>query len=85
MYIGMLTKSKGQILRVAVTLHVLFNWENPQSIPDEISDSAMKAAINVVDVCIQHSAYLAGKGDLQDDQQIQLGKLYLSWCTSLGS
>ena len=80
----MLSKSKGQILRVAVTLHVLVNWESPQSIPDEISDAAMKAAINVVDVCIQHSAYLAGRGDLQDEienlQQIQLGKLHFRRC-----
>ena len=80
--IGMLSKSKGQILRVAVALHVLFNWENPQSIPDEVSESAMKAAINLVDVSIQHAAYLAGRGELQEEidrlQQIQLGIRFLS-------
>ena len=50
--IGMLSKSKGLTLRVAMALHVSFNWETPQNIPEEISDSAMKAAINFVDVSI---------------------------------
>lgn len=62
----MLSKSKGQILRIAATLHVLFNWENPKDIPQEISSDALKAAINFVDVCIQHSAYLGGRGDISE-------------------
>ena len=61
-----------------MAFHILFNWENPQNIPDEISDSALKAAINFVDVCIQHAAHLAGRGELQEEvealHQIQLGK-----------
>ena len=65
--IGMLSKSKGQTLRVAVALHVLFNWEAPQSIPLEISDFAMKAAINFVDVSVQHATYLAGRRDLREE------------------
>ena len=64
---GMLSKSKDQSLRVAVALHVLFNWETPQSIPEEISNSAMKAAINFVDVSIQHAAYLAGRKDFREE------------------
>ena len=55
----------------------LFNWENPQNIPDKISEPAMKTAIDFVDVSIQHAAYLAGRRDLRDEieilQQIQLG------------
>ena len=74
----MISKSKGQILRLAVAFHILFNWENPQNIADEISDSALKAAINFVYVCIQHAAYLGGRGELQEEvenlHQIQLGK-----------
>ena len=35
---------------------MLFNWEQPKDIPKEISTNALKAAINFVDVCIQHSA-----------------------------
>ena len=57
--IGMLSKSKGQTLRVAVALHVLFNWETPQSIPEEMSDFAMKASINFVDVSVQHAAQVS--------------------------
>ena len=60
----MLSKSKGQILRVAATLHVLFNIQNPQDIPTVISDGAIKAAEDLVDVCIQHAAFLAGRGDV---------------------
>ena len=57
----MLSKSKGQILRVAATLHVLFHVNTPLVIPDVISTEAIKAAIDLVDVCIQHSAFLAGR------------------------
>ncbi len=62
----MLSKSKGQILRVAATMHVLFHWEKPQDIPVTISDNALKASIDFVDVCIQHAAYLAGRGEMNE-------------------
>lgn len=62
----MLSKSKGQILRVAATMHVLFHWAKPQDIPSEISDNAIAAAINFVDVCIQHTAFLAGRGEVNE-------------------
>ena len=67
--VGMLSKSKGQILRIAATLHVLFNLKSPLAIPAVISDSAIKAAINLVDVCLQHAAFLAGRGEI--DETIQ--------------
>ena len=59
----MLSKSKGQILRVAATLHVMFHINTPLTIPD---NEAVKAAIDLVDVCIQHAALLAGRGDVND-------------------
>lgn len=62
----MLSKSKGQTLRIAAILHVLFNWEQPTDIPKEISTDALKAAVNFIDVCIQHSAFLAGRGDINE-------------------
>lgn len=65
-YTGMLSKSKGQILRVSACLHVLFHIGTPLDIPDTISDDAIKAAIDVVDVCIQHAAFLAGRGEISD-------------------
>ena len=65
----MLSKAKGQILRVAAALHVLFNINTPLTIPQEISDTAIKAAVNLVEVCVQHAAFLAGRGDV--DETIQ--------------
>ena len=59
---GMLSKSKGQILRVAATLHVLFHRENPVT----LSEEAVKAAENFVEVCVQHAAYLAGRGAIEE-------------------
>ena len=63
---GLLSKSKGQILRVSATLHVLFHINSPLAISEELSDEAIRAAINLVDVCIQHAAFLAGRGDVGD-------------------
>jgi len=59
---GMLTKSKGQILHIAATLHVLFNLEAPKEIPTVISEAAIKGAIDLTDLCIQCAAFLAGRG-----------------------
>ena len=67
MYVGMLSKSKGQILRVAAVLHVLFHVENPHIIPSIVGDAAVKAAINFVDLCVQHAAYITGRGRIQDE------------------
>ncbi len=53
----MLSKSKGQILRVAAVLHVLFNIYTPLNFPETISANGVKAADSFVDLCIQHAAY----------------------------
>ena len=60
----MLSKSRGHILRVAAVMHVLFNWENPQDIPSVISVDAIKAADSFVGVCVQHAAYMGGRGEV---------------------
>ena len=44
----MLSKAKGQILHVAASLHVLFNINTPHTIPQTISDNAIKAAVNFI-------------------------------------
>lgn len=70
----MLSKSKGQILRVAAVMHVLFSLDDehpldddtPQDIPPEISKKALDAAENFVSVCLKHTAYMAGRGGLTD-------------------
>ena len=74
----MLSKSKGQILRVAAVLQVLFHVDNPHNIPAKVGEDAMKAAISFVDLCIQHAAYLTGRGRIQDEvYQIMQGVIAL--------
>ena len=34
--------------------------------PDVISAAAIEAAQNILDVCIQHAAFLAGRGDIEE-------------------
>ena len=63
---GMLSKSKGQLLRVAAVMHILFHIDSPDGIPERISENAVKAAECFVDLCLQHAAYLGGRGDFQD-------------------
>lgn len=71
----MLSKSKGLILRV---LHVLFQLDTPNDIPDTISKLAIVAAQDFVDVCCQHTAFVAGRGDIQEAiQQLQLGLIII--------
>jgi len=62
---GMLSKSKGQVLRVAAVMHVLFHMSMP-TIPSEISENAVKASDKFVDYCLQQAAYLGGRGDFQE-------------------
>lgn len=66
-FTGMLSKSKGQILRVAATMHALFHWETPGAIPETISDEALKAAVCFVELCVQHAAFLAGRGNVAEE------------------
>ena len=69
----MLGKAKGQILRVAACLQVLFCDEKDadtihlaQTIPTKIGHDALVAAQNFVDVCCQHAAYLAGRNSIEE-------------------
>lgn len=72
---GFLSKAKGQTLRVAVCLHILFNIESPNTIPAEISENALKAAINFTDVCCTHASLITGrgKGQLSEGEVTQTG------------
>ena len=78
LYTRMLIKSKGLILTVAGVLHVLFQLDTPDDIPDTISELAIVAAQDFVDVCCQHAAFVAGRGDIQEAiQQLQLGLIII--------
>ena len=72
----MLSKSKGQVLRVAATLHVLFYdatcIDDQEDItvsgfPSTISTKAILAAENFVDTCCQHAAFIAGRSKMADE------------------
>ena len=66
----MLSKSKGQILRGATALHVLFHVGSFDSISDQITEEAIAASVNFVGLCCQQTAYIAGRGDIKEDIQI---------------
>ena len=44
----MLSKSRGQVLRMAAVIHTMAFLEEPQDIPEEITENSIKAAINIV-------------------------------------
>ena len=65
--LGMLSKSTGQILRVAACFNVLFRIREstepwPENNPeDKIIRDAIKAACDFVDICCIHTAFMAGR------------------------
>lgn len=67
----MASKAKGQVLRVSALMHLLFRrgpvGDENEELDLVIHDDAVKAAINFVNVCIQQAAYLAGRGDIEEE------------------
>ena len=47
---GMLSKSMGQILLVSAAMHILFSMESDSEISDDISQMAIDAGINFVEL-----------------------------------
>lgn len=70
----MLSKSLGQILCV---MHVLFHMESEDSLPETISESAIEAAIDFVEVCCQHTAYVTGRGDINIEVDLVEAGIYM--------
>ena len=66
----MLSKSKGQILRVAATFHVLFTLNTEIEISSEISEEAIAASIKFVQLCCQQTAHMAGRGNIKEEIDI---------------
>ena len=58
--VGMLSKSRGQILRVAATMHILFQLDTPLTIPSTMSEDTLKAAQSFVELCNEHANIGAG-------------------------
>lgn len=75
--LGMLAKAKGQILRVAACLQMLFCDEaGPEEtitiiepIPKVIREDAIVAAQNYVDVCCEHVSFLTRKKSVEEVMQ----------------
>lgn len=66
----MLSKSLGQTLRVAASRHVLFHFLSDafdEPIPDVICEPAIVAAIDFVELCCQQTAFIAGRGDIEEE------------------
>ena len=61
---GFLSKAKGQLLRVAACLHVLFKVETPTEIDATIDLPALKAAINFIEVCCEHAFMITGRHNI---------------------
>ena len=57
----------GQILRVSAALHILFNIDSVEEFSETISEVAVEAAIDFVEVCCQHAAYITGRGNLDEE------------------
>ena len=51
------------MMHVAAVLHVLFSLDPEHSLTTELSADAVKAAINLVDVCNEHTRIFAGRSD----------------------
>ena len=68
----------GQILRVSAAMHVLFHMDNEDSLPEIIAESAIEAAIDFVEVCCQHAAYVTVRGDIHIEVDlVEAGKAYM--------
>ena len=64
---GMLSKSLGQTVRISVAMHILFHNDNDgNELSSKVIQAAIEAVINFVEVCCQHTAYIAGHSDINE-------------------
>ena len=59
--IGLMGKSKGQVMRIAAVLHVLFCIDEDNALTPDISAKSVEAAIDLVAVCNEHTKIFAGR------------------------
>ena len=79
----MLSKSRGQVLRIATIFHVLFSIKNEEDVAydSEVSEVTVKAAVNFVQNACQQTAFIAGKGLIQEEvQAYKTGVLCINSC-----
>ncbi|MCG8623084.1 MAG: DUF3987 domain-containing protein [Proteobacteria bacterium] len=63
---GVLSKSKGQILRVAAVLNALFSMDCDHPLDKQLSSASVEAAINFVEICNEHTAVIGGRNNTSD-------------------
>ena len=56
----------------------------PINVPTEITEKAIKAAINFIELCNQQTAFMAGREDIQEEIQIAKASKYVN-CKIHGS
>ena len=71
----MLSKSRSQALRLAPVMHLLFHFGEEGNVSDDVSDAAMKAAINFARVSCEQTAMITGKGSVEVIERCQSGEL----------
>ena len=69
LFTGMLSKSRGHVLRIATILHMLFSIDSENPLCSEVSEIAVKAAVNFVQIACQQTAFVAGKGLIEEELQ----------------
>ena len=63
---GILSKQKGQALRVAAVMNALFSLDDKYKLKALIDEDAVKAAIDFVQVCGDHASFLSGRQRLAE-------------------
>ncbi len=58
-------------------MHVLFHLEIPQTVSEKISEKALLAALDFVELRNQHAAFLAGKGLIEDEIEALIYKSFV--------
>ena len=65
---GMLSKEKGMILRVSAIFHILNQvGYKSEELSYEISADSIHSAIAFIDMCIQQTAFIAGRGNIKEE------------------
>ena len=78
----MLSKSRSQALWLAAVMHLLFHLGEEGNLSDDVSDVAMKAAINFARVSCEKTAMITGKGSIEEViQRCQSGELLVYFHT----
>ncbi len=73
----LLGKSKGQMLRVAAALRVIFHLGEAE-ISYAIREEAILTFINFVQLCCQQTAFVAGRGDISEEVEIIKASMLVS-------